>query len=194
MEINPSDLSVSRYDADRHAGGWTLNRKFGITVTHKPSGLSASSESDRSEHRNRAMAMEALQKLVDEWDAAGRPTDSNLRMTKAEWDAEAAQVHAAISYAPVPNPNKVDFAQMRKDMNNGVLLCRSGILNAIDFGIELQAKNQTTYLAQGDGYVSLVAEPVDPNCKVHDDCSATSIADPDEGGKRVASINTDAKE
>lgn len=179
MDINPNDLNVSQYNPNDRAGGWSLNSKTGVRIIHKPSGLEASFDMDRSSHKNRVEAMRLLQIKVDAWDAAGRPAP-------AGFDAH-----------PVPNPNKVDFAQMRKDMDNGVLLCRDGILKALDFGIELQK------FADGRALRDRPSEAI----KSHkhgvveggktgpvDACAATSITDQDEGGKRVASIDTNAKE
>lgn len=207
MDIDPNDLNVSTYNPDSHSGGWTLNPKRGVCIIHKPSGIEVRNDMDRSEHRNRAEAMSRLQRLVDDWDVAGRPPP--------------AFAGVAVGTNPVPNPNRVDFAQMRKDMDNGILLCRDGILKALDFGAALQARHQPVaekkpvmYLAQGNGYISLVDKPVDSNCKAYDAsaippgivegvieravdagvCAAGRFADPDEGGKRVVEVDTDKKE
>lgn len=151
MDIDPKDLNISTYNPDPHSGGWSLNRNRGVHIIHKPSGMEAKSDMDRSVHRNRAEAMRLLQIKVDAW---------------AEFPAAKSEVFGYLS-RQVPNPHKIDFAQMRKDMDNGVMLCRLNILQAVIYGAELQAREN-------------------PVVQVFD---ASVIA---EG--RIASIDTDAKE
>jgi RF-1 domain len=138
MEINPNDLNVSTFNPNDRAGGWTLNKDVGVCVIHKPSGLQARASMDRSQHRNRATAMATLQKLVDDWDEAGRPA-LNLRLTKAEWDAESAQVNEAIS-VQIPNPHKIDLTMMRKNFSDGIINCKATLIQAFDYAIELEKR------------------------------------------------------
>lgn len=246
MDIDPNDLNVSQYRSNPQEGGWSLNPQQGVRIIHKPSGCEASYDMDRSAHKNRVEAMRLLQIKVDAWGAAGRP----------------APAGSTPSYAPVPNPHKVDFAQMRRDMDDGMLKCRDGILKALDYGIELQKRFQpadistvaatpttgavvldrnaiiemcaafleaeslsrdpitSKYLDDVAGkmraelktikvgdhvVVNVKITPVAHESHKHgvveggktgpvDSCAATSSTDPDEGGKRVASVDTDNKE
>ncbi len=60
IEINPADLKVDTFRASG-AGGQHVNKtESGVRFTHVPTGIIAASTQDRSQHRNRAIAMEML--------------------------------------------------------------------------------------------------------------------------------------
>lgn len=76
-DINPADYIVSTYRQGRQ-GGWITQPDTGVTVVHKPSGLSESCSDDRSVHRNRVTAFSRLNEKVAAWKAGGGQPDGSI--------------------------------------------------------------------------------------------------------------------
>lgn len=64
MKINPADFSVSI--VLQNLNSFAPVRTNGVTVTHKPSGLSITETEGRSQHKNRAAAYSKLKTLLIE--------------------------------------------------------------------------------------------------------------------------------
>ena len=110
IEINPADLKTDTFRASG-AGGQHVNKtESGVRFTHIPTGIVAASTQDRSQHRNRAIAMEMLK---------ARLYELELRKREAVSDAiEAGKTdigwgHQIRSYVLQPY-------QMVKDLRTGV--------------------------------------------------------------------------
>jgi peptide chain release factor 2 len=110
IDINPADLKVDTYRASG-AGGQHVNKtESAIRITHIPTGIVVACQTDRSQHRNRATAMEMLRARMYEAELQRREAASNA--------TEAAKTdigwgHQIRNYVLAPY-------QLVKDLRTGV--------------------------------------------------------------------------
>jgi peptide chain release factor 2 len=77
IEINPADIRIDTYRASG-AGGQHVNRTdSAVRITHIPTGIVVQSQSDRSQHRNRDIAMVQLRSKLYEFEEAKRKAELN---------------------------------------------------------------------------------------------------------------------
>ena len=110
VEINPSDLKVDTYRASG-AGGQHVNKTdSAIRITHIPTGIIVACQTDRSQHRNRANAMEMLRARMYEAELRKREA-----VTAAQEDAKTdiGWGHQIRNYVLAPY-------QLVKDLRTGV--------------------------------------------------------------------------
>ena len=110
VEINPSDLKVDTYRASG-AGGQHVNKTdSAIRITHLPTGIVVACQTDRSQHRNRAYAMEMLRARMYEAELRKREA-----VTAAQEDAKTdiGWGHQIRNYVLAPY-------QLVKDLRTGV--------------------------------------------------------------------------
>lgn len=136
VEINEKDLKIDTYRASG-AGGQHVNRTdSAVRITHLPTGIVVACQTDRSQHRNRAMAMDMLRARLYELELQKR------RAEQAATEAAKTDIgwgHQIRSY--VLHPYK-----MVKDLRTGVETSDTqGVLDG-DLDAFLEAS-----LAQGAG-------------------------------------------
>jgi peptide chain release factor 2 len=110
IEINPADLRVDTYRASG-AGGQHVNKtESAIRITHIPTNIVVACQTDRSQHRNRAIAMQMLKARMYEAELQKREEAAQAR------NAEKSEIgwgHQIRSYVLAPY-------QLVKDLRTSV--------------------------------------------------------------------------
>ncbi len=109
IEINESDLKIDTYRASG-AGGQHINTTdSAVRITHVPSGIVVASQHDRSQHKNRATAMNMLKARLYEAELAKREAAAG---SEYEAKTEIGWGHQIRSYVLQPY-------QLVKDLRTG---------------------------------------------------------------------------
>lgn len=107
VEINEKDIRIDTYRSSG-AGGQHINKTdSAVRITHIPTGIVVQSQSDRSQHRNKAMAFEMLRSRLYE-----------LELRKKE-EAENATEKGAIGWGHQIRSYVMQPYQLVKDIRTG---------------------------------------------------------------------------
>ena len=110
IEVNPADLRIDTYRASG-AGGQHINTTdSAVRITHVPTGIVVASQADRSQHKNRATAMNMLKARLYEREMAEREA---VAAGEYQEKTDIGWGHQIRSYVLQPY-------QMVKDLRTGV--------------------------------------------------------------------------
>ncbi|MBV7260195.1 peptide chain release factor 2 [Erythrobacter crassostreae] len=110
IEIDPSDLKIDTYRASGAGGQHVNTTDSAVRITHQPTGIVVASQNDRSQHKNRATAMNMLKARLFEREMAEREAAAS---SDYQEKSDIGWGHQIRSYVLQPY-------QMVKDLRTGV--------------------------------------------------------------------------
>ena len=124
IEINPADLKIDTYRASGAGGQHVNTTDSAVRITHQPTGIVVASQNDRSQHKNRATAMNMLKARLFEREMAMREAAASGEYQEK---SEIGWGHQIRSYVLQPY-------QMVKDLRTGVTSSSPDVV--LDGGID----------------------------------------------------------
>ena len=110
IEINPSDLKIDTYRASGAGGQHVNTTDSAVRITHQPTGIVVASQNDRSQHKNKATAINMLKARLFEREMAEREAAASGEYQEK---SDIGWGHQIRSYVLQPY-------QMVKDLRTGV--------------------------------------------------------------------------
>ena len=110
IDINPADLKIDTYRASGAGGQHVNTTDSAVRITHQPTGIVVASQNDRSQHKNKATAMNMLKARLFEREMAEREAAASGEYQEK---SEIGWGHQIRSYVLQPY-------QMVKDLRTGV--------------------------------------------------------------------------
>jgi len=96
-DIKPEDLSISSWSS-KPTYQWGIGTEQGVLIVHLPTGVKATCDSERSQHKNRAKAMEILRQALgalpekDESETASLKVSRQLHSVAESVDNQIAKI------------------------------------------------------------------------------------------------------
>ena len=110
IEINPADLKIDTYRASGAGGQHVNTTDSAVRITHQPTGIVVASQQDRSQHKNRDIAMNMLKARLYEAEMRAREEAASAEHSSK---SDIGWGHQIRSYVLQPY-------QMVKDLRTGV--------------------------------------------------------------------------
>ena len=111
IDINPADLKIDTYRASGAGGQHVNTTDSAVRITHQPSGIVVASQQDRSQHKNREIAMNMLKARLYEAEMRAREEAASAEHSAK---SDIGWGHQIRSYVLQPY-------QMVKDLRTGVV-------------------------------------------------------------------------
>jgi len=111
IDINPADLKIDTYRASGADGQHVNTTDSAVRITHQPSGIVVASQQDRSQHKNRDIAMNMLKARLYEAEMRSREEAASAEHSAK---SDIGWGHQIRSYVLQPY-------QMVKDLRTGVV-------------------------------------------------------------------------
>lgn len=111
VDVNPADLKIDTYRASGAGGQHVNTTDSAVRITHQPSGIVVASQQDRSQHKNREIAMNMLKARLYEAEMRAREA---VASGEYQEKSEIGWGHQIRSYVLQPY-------QMVKDLRTGVV-------------------------------------------------------------------------
>ncbi|AOL94959.1 peptide chain release factor 2 [Porphyrobacter sp. LM 6] len=111
IEINPADLKIDTYRASGAGGQHVNTTDSAVRITHQPTGIVVASQQDRSQHKNREIAMNMLKARLYEAEMRSREEAASAEHSAK---SDIGWGHQIRSYVLQPY-------QMVKDLRTGVV-------------------------------------------------------------------------
>jgi peptide chain release factor 2 len=111
IDINPADLKIDTYRASGAGGQHVNTTDSAVRITHQPTGIVVASQQDRSQHKNREIAMNMLKARLYEAEMRSREEAASAEHSAK---SDIGWGHQIRSYVLQPY-------QMVKDLRTGVV-------------------------------------------------------------------------
>lgn len=126
--INPSDLRIDTYRASGAGGQHVQKTDSAVRITHIPSGVVVQSQQDRSQHRNRAQALNQLKAKLYALKRQEQQTEQKARESEKRTIGWGSQIRSYV----------LDDARI-KDLRTGVMHTVKATLEEGDIDVFLKA-------------------------------------------------------
>ena len=123
IKINPQDLKVDFYRASGPGGQYVQKRETAVRITHLPTGLVATSQTERNQLQNRENALKILEaKILEKKQIAEEEKIAGKRKTQIGWAkrAEKIRTYNFLQDRITDHRIKKSWKKLEKILNGGL--------------------------------------------------------------------------